>query len=267
MIKQLIANSKMTKWLIKKSATIISCVLIASFGTIVLVFSATTIYDNVNTTGNITASSTITAGESLIVASTGNADFPTANIGDISASSIDVSENMIVGNNLYVQSGLSVASGGMQIGGDTGIFASSSQPVLSVDQNGSGNIVEFKDAGTTIFYIADGGNATTTGNFNISGTLNIGEGTSILKHLSTTAAVDFDAIAANSCSIKTVSFSGVAVGDSIALGLPDELGDLDISWDAWVSAADIISIKACNASTSASDNPDSETVRISAWKY
>ena len=267
MIKQLITNSRMTRWLIKKSATIISCVLIASFGTVVLVFSATTINDNVNTTGNITASSTITAGESLIVASTGNADFPTANIGNISASTIDVTDNMIVGNNLYVQSGLNIASGGLQVGRDVGMFASNSQPVLSVTQNGSGNLVGFKDSSTTVFYIADGGNATTTGNFNVSGTLNIGAGTSIVKHLSTTTSVDFDAIGANSCAIKTASFSGVAVGDSVAFGLPNDLGSLDVSWDAWVSSAGNVSIKACNASTSASSNPDSETIRISVWKY
>jgi len=203
-----------------------------------------------------------------------SADLPTANINDLSASTIEVTENMIVGNDLSVQSGLNVGPGGLLVGGEVGISASStltstsSQPALSVVQNGSGNIVEFKDAGAKVFYIADGGNATTTGNLNVSRTLNIGGGTPIAKHLSATSSVDFDAIGANSCAIKTASFPGVAVGDSVDLGIPDALESLgELSWRGWVSSADIVSVKACNASTSASSNPPEAAVRISAWKY
>ena len=41
--------------------------------------------------------------------------------------------------------------------------ASSSSTLLTVQQDGSGNIVEFKDATTTVFTIADGGDVTLTG--------------------------------------------------------------------------------------------------------
>jgi len=44
------------------------------------------------------------------------------------------------------------------------VEASGSQTALTVTQNGTGNIVEFKDAGTTVFKIADGGNVTVAGN-------------------------------------------------------------------------------------------------------
>jgi len=43
------------------------------------------------------------------------------------------------------------------------VEASGSQTALTVTQNGTGNIVEFKDAGTTVFKIADGGNVTVAG--------------------------------------------------------------------------------------------------------
>ncbi len=44
------------------------------------------------------------------------------------------------------------------------ITTSTSQTALTVQQDGSGNIVEFKDGGTAVFTIADGGDVTVAGN-------------------------------------------------------------------------------------------------------
>jgi len=43
------------------------------------------------------------------------------------------------------------------------VYASSTATALTVAQSGTGNIVEFKDAGITVFKIADGGNVTVAG--------------------------------------------------------------------------------------------------------
>jgi len=66
-------------------------------------------------------------------------DVPTAQIGDLAASSIDVSENAIIGNNLYTQGGLNVGPGGLYVGnGEAAIYSSSSKAALTVQQAGSG---------------------------------------------------------------------------------------------------------------------------------
>ena len=50
------------------------------------------------------------------------------------------------------------------------VYASSTATALTVQQDGTGNIVEFKDGGTAVFTIADGGDVTIAGNVGIGTT-------------------------------------------------------------------------------------------------
>ncbi|RKY52133.1 MAG: hypothetical protein DRP89_08155, partial [Candidatus Neomarinimicrobiota bacterium] len=60
--------------------------------------------------------------------------------------------------------GTSSPSYTFEVVGTGGFTTSSSATALTVTQSGNGNIVEFKDATTTVFTVADGGNVTLTGN-------------------------------------------------------------------------------------------------------
>jgi uncharacterized protein YkvS len=87
-------------------------------------------------------------------------DLPTANIGDLSTSTLDVTDNANVANNLYVGNGLNVGQGGIYASGPISGNASSSASALSISQNGTGNIMDLKDGTISVFTIADGGNIT-----------------------------------------------------------------------------------------------------------
>ncbi|MFH1233503.1 MAG: hypothetical protein V1649_02515, partial [Patescibacteria group bacterium] len=97
------------------------------------------------------------------------ADISSAKIGNIETNDITVLENIDIGNNLYVRNGLNVGSGGIYSQGETSVYASSSASALTVSQTGTGNIVDFKDNGSLVFKIADGGEATGYRNFNLVG--------------------------------------------------------------------------------------------------
>lgn len=77
-------------------------------------------------------------------------------------SPVTISNTLETTGNITTQGNISVAgdltvSGTQTYSGTASFTASSTQPALSVNQTGSGNIVEFKDATTTVFTIAVGG--------------------------------------------------------------------------------------------------------------
>ena len=56
--------------------------------------------------------------DSLTIVDISGIDAPAATIGDISASTIEVTENVDVGNNLYVRNAMNVGPGGLFSSGD-----------------------------------------------------------------------------------------------------------------------------------------------------
>ena len=69
----------------------------------------------------------------------------TAFIGDIFASSLKISENLRVGNSLYVDTGINVGPAGIYSQGRVSIFENSLVPALTVIQNGKGTIIKLKN--------------------------------------------------------------------------------------------------------------------------
>src|SRR5581483_9721412 len=95
----------------------------------------------------------------------------------------------------------------------------------------------------------------------------VGGGAAIIKHLSATASLDFASVAANSCSDLTITVTGAANGDSVALGVPGALASTaGLVFTGFVSAANTVTVRACNVATAASANPAAATVRADIWK-
>ena len=99
----------------------------------------------------------------------------------------------------------------------------------------------------------------------------VGGGAALKKVLSATAAVDFTALAAGSCETFSVTVTGAADGDPVALGVP-AAGWATTEYatiEGFVSAADTVTVKRCNLTnaTTALSNPASVTVRATVFKF
>ncbi len=94
----------------------------------------------------------------------------------------------------------------------------------------------------------------------------------IKGNLSATASLDFTALAANSCEVLTVALTGVVDGESVFLGVPTALADVDgaterTTFYAWVSAADVVSVRRCNVTATITADPPAATVRVTTLKF
>ena len=107
--------------------------------------------------------------------------------------------------------------------------------------------------------IATNGGATTIG-----GSLTIGAGTAITKHLSATATLDFANQAAVGCEVLTITVTGAAVGDTVAIGVPNGSDTTNSTFYGWVSATNTVSVKHCVV---VSGNPASGSFRVDVWQH
>lgn len=101
---------------------------------------------------------------------------------------------------------------------------------------------------------------TSTGSLSISTT-----GTACDGLWSATATLDFGSIAAASQADLTLTVTGASVGDSVTLGLP-AAPTSGIVFNAWVSAANTVTIRATNITAAAID-PASATYRATVSSF
>lgn len=94
--------------------------------------------------------------------------------------------------------------------------------------------------------------------------LTINGGTAITKVISATAALDFDLSGAASQDL-TITCTGAALGDSVALGIPHASVTADTLFIAWVSAADTVTVRALR--TSGTPDPASGAFRATVVKF
>lgn len=80
-------------------------------------------------------------------------DIPTASIGDLSVSTIDVTDNASIANNLYVGNGLNVGPGGIYATGPMSTYINSTATALTVSQSGTGTLMDIMDTGVSIFKV------------------------------------------------------------------------------------------------------------------
>jgi hypothetical protein len=114
---------------------------------------------------------------------------------------------------------------------------------------------------------ANGGfvNLSTSGNITDSGSLNIGGGQAISKHISTTAALDFANQTAIGCNDLTVTATDAALGDVVTLGVPNaSVPNGTALFSAWVSAPNTVTVRYCNLM---SGDPASGTFRVDVWQH
>jgi hypothetical protein len=114
------------------------------------------------------------------------------------------------------------------------------------------------------------GNQSVAGNLSTTGSVTIGGGTPIVEHLSLTFKPSFAALQAGACSSANFTFAGASDGNTIALGVPNErmTGGGILLYTAWVSAANTITIRACNISPSVPQTtPGSGAIRVDVWKH
>lgn len=103
------------------------------------------------------------------------------------------------------------------------------------------------------------------GDVTLTGGLQIGGGTKILKVLSATATLDFPSTAPATSADLTVTVAGAAVGDSVSLGLPASI-PANTSFLSWISAANTATVRFNNYSAGAID-PASGTFRVTDHQF
>jgi hypothetical protein len=95
--------------------------------------------------------------------------------------------------------------------------------------------------------------------------LTVGGGGILNKLLTATAALNFGSIAAGASADLTITLNGAAVGDSVALGLPNPPTS-GIVYQAFVSAANTVTVRATNITAGAID-PASMTFRVTVMQF
>lgn len=88
----------------------------------------------------------------------------------------------------------------------------------------------------------------------------------ISKTLNVSATLDFPATGAASSSDLTVTVTGAALNDVVDLGVPNGSVDGNVSFFAWVSAANTVTVRCINNNALSGVNPASGTFKISVNK-
>jgi hypothetical protein len=107
--------------------------------------------------------------------------------------------------------------------------------------------------------------APASGLVSVTGTVAIGSGTPIAKVVSATATLDFGNTATLTSTDLTITVTGAAVGDSVAIGLP-AAPDANGCFTGWVSAADTVTVRFNNYSAGSID-PASATYRATVTQF
>lgn len=116
------------------------------------------------------------------------------------------------------------------------------------------------------------GYATTTaanGNIATEGSLVIGSGTAITKHLSNSIALNFPLVGANDCEELTITVTGAADGDVVTLGMPNNIISASSTLTAigWVSTDNTVTVRLCQVAAEATLDIPEGTVRADVWQH
>jgi len=101
----------------------------------------------------------------------------------------------------------------------------------------------------------------------------IGNGAGLSKHLSVaqTNATSSSISAASCGNYATVTVTGAAVGDTVVASpspATNGIEDVNLAWNAYVSAADTVVIRACNPQAlTAIDTDNTQTWRLDVWQH
>ena len=113
------------------------------------------------------------------------------------------------------------------------------------------------------------GNQSVNGNETLAGSVSIGNGTAITKHLSALFNPSFPVLGKGTCATASFAYNGVSDGDTTALGVPNAraAGPGNFVYTAWASAANTITIQGCNVSGTNQTTAGSGSIRVDVWKH
>ena len=170
----------------------------------------------------------------------------------------------------------SVAGGAITILGGNAVGTNSAGGAINIrggtgTGNAGGGSIVFQTApagssGTTAGTLATRLTIDSTGASTFTGSVAIGSGTAITKVISAAASLDFASTAAQNSSELTITVTGAADGDVVALGVPNASTNTNSTFTARVSAADTVTVKFNNYSAGAID-PTSGTFRATVIKH
>jgi hypothetical protein len=84
--------------------------------------------------------------------------------------------------------------------------------------------------------------------------------------LTASATLDFPNIGSNAFADLTVSVPGAALSDVVSLGIPNAVTGTHLLWTCWVSAADVVTVRATNPAVGA-HNPPSGLFKIMITQF
>lgn len=162
-------------------------------------------------------------------------------------------------------------------------FSNISSDITDTASSASSKLIDLKIGGATKFSVQKDGTGVLAGSLTVQGSggidttdldasgsttvasLAIGSGTTITKHISAMATLDFGNLAAIGCEDLTITVTGAALGDTVSLGVPNgSVPSATSTFFGWVSAADTVTVRYC---TLVSGNPASGTFRADVWKH
>lgn len=113
------------------------------------------------------------------------------------------------------------------------------------------------------------GNQIVSGNLKTTGTTTLGGGTAIVEHLSSTFDPNFPALKPTSCALQSFTLTGARDGDTLGLGVPNArmAAGVILNYFAWVSAADTVTIQACNIGATPQKTVGTGAIRVDLWKH
>ena len=110
------------------------------------------------------------------------------------------------------------------------------------------------------------GNTGVTGNVTASGSVAVGAGTPMMKVLSASASVNIPLVLAGFSSSFTITVTGASDGDAVFLGVPNVCAVANVSYFAYVSAVNTVTVRLTNFSGAGID-PPAGTFRVAIIQF
>lgn len=277
---------------------VILAVVVSVFFLVGAVEAATTISANINTGGTLTVSGAAYASSTLLVTGAvttyGNGTFGDASSDvNLFTGTLQASTTALFTNGLTTYGGSTFGDASTDVNLFTGTLQASTTALFTSGFTNYGNLTMGNTSTTTVTFTSTGinfdsntlvidpganrvGILTSGPNtaFEVVGTasstnLVIGGGTSISRHLSATVSLDFPVIAGSSCQSLTITVTGAADGDTVAIGVPNALAaaSTTLSFSGFVSSADTVTVRGCQVATTGTSDPAAATVRADVWKH
>src|ERR1700674_1249071 len=156
--------------------------------------------------------------------------------------------------------------------GGVGLGSTSNNALSLFTNNGTAQVTLFPSGNLSIGNSSDAAPLAvgTAGQFQVSsaGAATIGGGTAITRHISVSTSLAFPQFSLGSCNALSVTATGAADGDSVALGIPNALAAVNgLTWFGWVSAPGIVSVRGCNVTNQTVAAPPATNVRVDVWQH